>query len=185
MPDSFLVLGFAALALLVATAMWRKAVSQPANAAVVRAGLGNDYGGTGAVCSYSPDGVLRVTARCSMVLALVGLGSGLSGLLGVGGGFIIVPALMFITQMRIHQAVATSLLVITLVGLSGVSSELLQGRDLPWAMTGLFVLGGLFGMGLGRLWARRIADPTLQKGFAAAIIVVAGAMIITHALRTA
>jgi uncharacterized membrane protein YfcA len=179
-----LVLGFAALALLVATAMWRKAVNEPANATVVRAGLGDDYDGTGAVCSYSPDGVLRVTARCSMALALVGLGSGLlSGLFGVGGGFIIVPALMFITQMRIHQAVATSLLVITLVGLSGISSELLQGRNLPWMMTALFVLGGLFGMGLGRLLARRIAGPALQKGFAAVIIAVAAAMIIFHILR--
>lgn len=184
--DSFLLLGFAVLALLVAAAMWRKAVREPANSSVVRAGLASDYDGAGAVCSFSPDGVLRVTARCSMVLALMGLGSGLlSGMFGVGGGFIIVPALMFITQMRIHQAVATSLLVITLVGLSGVISELLQGRDLPWTMTGLFVLGGLFGMGLGRLWARRIAGPVLQKGFAAAIIGVAGAMIITHALRIA
>ena len=119
------------------------------------------------------------------MLALVGGCSGLlSGLFGVGGGFIIVPALMFITQMRIHQAVATSLLVITLVGLSGVGSELLQGRDLPWRLTGLFVLGGLLGMGLGRLWARRIAGPLLQKGFAAAILIVAAAMITAHLTRT-
>ncbi|MEO5703121.1 MAG: sulfite exporter TauE/SafE family protein [Gammaproteobacteria bacterium] len=173
-PESYLIMGFAVLALLVAAAMWGKAVRSPAESAVVRAGIGLGVEGSGAVCSYSPDGMLRFTARCSFMLAFVGLGTGfLAGLFGVGGGFIIVPALMFITQMRIHQAVATSLFVITLIGLAGVGSELAQGRTLPWQLTGLFVAGGLAGMGAGRLLARRMAGPTLQKLFAVAIALMA------------
>ena len=59
------------------------------------------------------------------VLVVAGLLTGvLSGLFGVGGGFVIVPALVFVTGMGIHRAVATSLMVITLVGASGVVSHL-------------------------------------------------------------
>lgn len=174
LSESYLIMGFAVLVLLVAAAMWGKAVRSPAESAVVRAGIGLGVEGSGPVCSYSPDGMLRFTARCNFVLAFVGLGTGfLAGLFGVGGGFIIVPALMFITKMRIHQAVATSLFVITLIGLAGVGSELVQGRTLPWQLTGLFVAGGLAGMGAGRLLASRMAGPTLQKLFAVAIAIMA------------
>ncbi|MDA3919456.1 MAG: sulfite exporter TauE/SafE family protein [Salinisphaera sp.] len=56
---------------------------------------------------------------------------------GVGGGFLIVPALVLITEMGIHRAVATSLLVITLIGLSGVLSAVVAGREIDWDTGGL------------------------------------------------
>ncbi|NJM30301.1 MAG: TSUP family transporter, partial [Rhizobiales bacterium] len=66
-----------------------------------------------------------ITAPCALVLALVGLGTGfLSGLLGVGGGFLIVPALVLVTRMGVHRAVATSLLVISVIGVSGAATAI-------------------------------------------------------------
>ena len=47
----------------------------------------------------------------------------LSGMFGVGGGFVIVPALVMFSGMAIHQAVGTSLFVIVLVSISGVASH--------------------------------------------------------------
>jgi uncharacterized membrane protein YfcA len=108
------------------------------------------------------------------VLTAAGLVTGvLSGLFGVGGGFVIVPALVFVSGLDIHRAVATSLLVIALVSAAGVASYLAAGRDLPWESTGLFVVGGTAGMGLGTLAAGRISGPGLQKLFAAAMLAVA------------
>jgi uncharacterized membrane protein YfcA len=112
----------------------------------------------------------------------VGLLTGiLSGLFGVGGGFIIVPALVLVSGMAIHRAVATSLVVITLVSASGVLSYLIAGRPLEWLLTGLFVVGGIIGMTLGTQWSRRLSGPVLQQGFAVALAVVA-AFVITRNL---
>ena len=116
------------------------------------------------------------------ILAVVGLCTGvLSGLFGVGGGFVIVPALVLMGGMAIHRAVATSLMVITLVSASGVTSYLAAGRPLALILTGLFVLGGIGGMGLGTRLSRKLSSPRLQKGFAVALVAVA-AFIITQNL---
>lgn len=80
----------------------------------------------------------------------------LSGLFGVGGGFLIIPVLTTVTQLGIHRAVASSLLIIALIGISGVGAAFLQGRTVELTITGLFILGGLIGMLGGRLIAKQI-----------------------------
>ena len=106
--------------------------------------------------------------------AVVGVLTGvLSGLFGVGGGFVIVPALVLFSGMAIHRAVGTSLLVITLVSASGVASHLWAGRDIPIETTLYFIVGGVLGMFAG-IWASRyLSGPALQKVFAVAIVAVA------------
>ena len=118
-------------------------------------------------------------APCSAALAGVGLVVGvLSGFFGVGGGFLIVPALILITEMGIHRAVATSLLVITLIGLSGLGSAAVSGREVDWALTGLFVIGGVLGMFSGRVLARYLAGATLQFVFAVAMLATAAFIVV-------
>jgi uncharacterized membrane protein YfcA len=96
---------------------------------------------------------------------IAGLAAGvLSGLFGVGGGFVIVPALVLVTGMGIHRVIATSLLVIALVGASGVTSHVLPDRPLPMALTGLFVVGEIAGMELGSLLTRRLKGVGLSRG---------------------
>lgn len=109
-----------------------------------------------------------------MLLLTIGLLTGfLSGIFGVGGGFVIVPALVLFSGMPIHRAIATSLLVIVLVSLSGVASHFAAGREISWEVAGLFVMGGVVGLSLGGLFARRISGPLLQKVFATGIVAVA------------
>jgi len=166
---------FAALMLVVAARMLIKARRAPLESRVVRARLDTQAADdAGTVCRYSTDGRLRLNAPCSAALigvgALVGV---LSGFFGVGGGFLIVPALILITEMGIHRAVATSLLVISLIGVSGVGSAVVAGRDMNWAILALFVVGGVVGMFMGRALAQRLAGATLQTIFAVAMIVIA------------
>ena len=105
---------------------------------------------------------------------LAGLVTGfLSGMFGVGGGFVIVPALVLFSGMPIHRAIATSLLVIVLVSVSGVASHLAAGRNISLSLTALFVVGGMLGMTLGGHAAKRLSGPMLQKVFAAGIVAVA------------
>lgn len=97
----------------------------------------------------------------------------LSDIFGVGGGFLIVPALVLVGGLEIHRATATSLLVIALISAAGVVADLNAERHLALELTALFVVGGLGGMWLGVLLGRRLPGPHLQRVFAAAMIVVA------------
>lgn len=183
--DAHIILGFAALMLAVGARMWWRAGARPDEAGVVRAGLllGAGAGGD-PVCRYVDDGRLRLNAPCSAVLVAAGLATGLlAGFFGVGGGFLIVPALMAVAGMGIHRAVATSLLAITLIGLAGLAAAYSAGRGIPWFPTGLFVVGGIAGMGLGRRLAAVLAGPRLQRLFAAAAVLLAAAMLADHWLH--
>jgi uncharacterized membrane protein YfcA len=124
---------------------------------------------------------LTLTSRCALVLTLSGVLTGLlSGLFGVGGGFLIVPALVLAASLPMRRAVATSLLVIAIVGTAGTASHLLAGHPLALAVTAWFVLGGLIGMGLGSRLSRRLAGPQLQKLFATIMVGVAVFMLIAE-----
>ena len=117
------------------------------------------------------------TARCGGVLALSGTVAGfLSGLLGVGGGFVLVPVLQRYTDLPMQAVVATSLAVIALVSVSGVVSGALAG-NLNWMIAVPFCAGSLAGMIGGRLISSRLAGPHLQYGFAVVSALVAVGMI--------
>ncbi len=101
---------------------------------------------------------------------------------GVGGGFVIVPALVLFSGMEIHRAVGTSLLVIFLISISGVTSYVVAGRELSLETTIQFLVGGLVGIWLGGLVAQKLKGPTLQKVFAAAVVLVAMFVIVKTAV---
>jgi uncharacterized protein len=122
-------------------------------------------------------GRLVWTAPCARALTLTGMVAGmLSGLLGVGGGFVMVPALQRYTDLRMQSVVATSLAVIALVSISGVTASALAGQ-LQWAVALPFSAGAVAGMLGGRALAERMAGPVLQRGFALLSAAVALAMI--------
>ncbi len=167
-PESLLLMLFSVLMLVVAVRMWRKTVLTSAE--MICAADEAD----GPTCRRDAAGKLEFNSPCAMVLAVVGVLTGvLSGLFGVGGGFVIVPALVLFSGMAIHRAVGTSLLVITLVSASGVASHLLAGHEIPLDTTLYFVVGGVLGMFAGIWGSHYLSGPALQKIFAVAIVAVA------------
>lgn len=168
LPPRLLLVAFAVLMLLIALRMWWRADQAiPPSAA----SCGPEEGPS---CSRDPEGKLRLTSRCAMLLATVGLTVGLlSGLFGVGGGFLIVPALVTFASMGLSRAVGTSLLVMSLVGLAGVAGHLWQGREIPWELTLLFVAGSVPGLFVGSALTRRLSRPLLSRIFAVMILAVA------------
>lgn len=176
--EYWIILGFALLAMIVGSFMWKTANKSPGTVTVVRARIFN-IKDDDPVCRLSPSGELRFSGPCAVVLALVGLCTGiLSGLFGVGGGFLIVPALVGITRMGIHRAVATSLVIITVIGFSGAAGALWHGGIL-WSILLPFIAGGAVGMISGQSLAVRLTGATLQKVFAC-IIVLVGTGMLTH-----
>jgi uncharacterized membrane protein YfcA len=175
LPEPMLLILFGLLMLAIAARMWLKAVRQ--QPATVCASTADHAGPT---CRRDPQGELRMTSRCALLLAGVGLATGvLTGLFGVGGGFLIVPALVTFSGMEMRRAIGTSLLVITLVSLSGIASHFITGNSIPWQITMLFVTGGLAGMWAGTALANVLAARRLQQVFAAAIVAV-GIFVITR-----
>jgi uncharacterized membrane protein YfcA len=173
-PEAVLLLLFATLMLLIATRMWRRSMRASATHPSTADRAPSAARDLGSACQRDAEGRLRLTTRCAWIMSGAGVGTGiLSGLFGVGGGFIIVPALTFFTGMEIHRAVATSLLVIAMVSSAGVISFVSATHHLDLALTGIFVLGGIAGMSGGIAVGRRISGPGLQRVFAAFIIAVA------------
>ena len=178
-PETALLGGFALLMLAVASRMWRQATRRPEETRIVRAGADPSDDNAGPVCRYDPAGRLQFTSRCAVRLALTGSATGLlSGLFGVGGGFMIVPALVLVASLPMRRAVATSLWVIAIISVIGLLSHILAGHRLDIGITTGFVLGGLGGMALGIAVGRRIAGPALQKLFAGMIVAVAAFMLV-------
>jgi uncharacterized membrane protein YfcA len=109
--------------------------------------------------------------------AIVGLGLAtgtLSGFFGIGGGFLIVPALMLATGMSIMNAVSSSLVAVTAFGLTTAASYAWSGL-ISWGLAGLFIAGGIAGGLLGTRLARDLSGRrgALNVVFAAVIIAVA------------
>lgn len=172
LSDATRVRLFALLLLIVGTLMWRKA--QAADAKIVRATIlsaaATDL--QGPACRYSEEGKLRMTTRCALALLAGGLGTGiLSGTFGVGGGFLIVPALRALTGLTMHRALATSLAIITLISGSTVLSLWLDARtSFDVQLTWLFAGGTVAGLLSGALVAARLAGAALQRTFAALVL---------------
>lgn len=128
-------------------------------------------------CRLNPDeGRLTWTPPCARALAGIGMLSGLlSGLLGVGGGFVIVPALTRHTDISPRGIAATSLAVIALVSVGGISAAAGHGT-FDWAVAGPFGLGAAGALWLGRQVAQHLAGRRLQQIFALLCAGVAVAM---------
>ena len=171
-PGIFLLLGFSVLAFTIAIIMWRQSLSSPEHAKVVRSHIGADQDYIEPICRFSDSGIFKLTTKCFTALLSAGLIIGLfSGLFGVGGGFLIVPVLLFITQVSMRQAVATSLLIITLISAIGFFSFVASSAAVDWQLLTQVCIGGLLGMLGGHLIADKIAGPQLQRVFAISLIV--------------
>ena len=122
-------------------------------------------------------GLAGVKVSLSNLPALAGLGlatGALSGFFGIGGGFLIVPALMLATGMSIMNAVSSSLVAVTVFGLTTAASYAWSGL-VSWGLAGLFIAGGIVGGLAGTRAARFLSERrgALNIVFAAVIIVVA------------
>ncbi len=125
-------------------------------------------------CVLDPgQGRLVWTMPCAWALAGTGAVSGvLSGLLGVGGGFVIVPSLNRFTDLATRSILATSLAVIALVSVGGVAAAAAQG-SIDWGVALPFAGGAVVALLAGRRLAARLAGPRLKQLFAVTSAAVA------------
>lgn len=120
-----------------------------------------------------------VAARPMWKITLDGLAVGVvTGLVGVGGGFLVVPALVLLGGLAMREAVATSLVIIALKSFSGFYKyqDVLAAQDLSldWAIIGLVIALGIVGSLAGNLIGNLIPQEKLKKGFGVFLIIMGG-----------
>src|SRR5918911_1084199 len=160
-------------------AIGTSAIAVAANAAV---NLSNHARGGTVVWScalpFAAAGVPDVKINRSNLPAIVGLGLAtgtVSGFFGIGGGFLIVPALMLATGMPILNAVSSSLVAVTAFGLTTAASYAWSGL-VSWALAGLFVAGGIAGGLAGTRAARHLAERRGALNIVFAVVIIAVAL---------
>lgn len=147
-----LLLAFSAVMLVAAWAMWRR-LRRPTPATPRRA------------LRYTPATIAKIAVAGSFV----GL---LTGFFGVGGGFVIVPALVLVLGFSMPDAVGTSLLVIAINSVVATMTRLKPGV-IVWSTVVPFVVASLVGVFIGGRLATSRDSSSLQRWFVALLVVVA------------
>ena len=151
LPEPVLTAAFAAVAAL---------------AAVTRLRPGRPAAGPGA------DGVRPARAAGTGA----GLGA-LTGLLGVGGGFLAVPALVTVLAFEMQAAVGTSLLVISANSLASLTTRGATTAGIDWAVIGPFTGAAILGAWDGKRLAAKVTGGLLRRAFAVTLLAVAAFML--------
>ena len=157
---TLLLAGFAVVMLAAARATWRRAGEQ------------------------EPDGTWEGGGACPPLRLPRDLVAGaavgfLTGLFGVGGGFLIVPTLAIALAFTMRTAVGTSLAIITATALLGLAAHLLAGRGLDVDVTGAMTVACVAGALAGAAWASHVPQRTLGRGFAALVVGVAAYLLVS------
>lgn len=116
---------------------------------------------------------LGVSRESALRVTLFGLAVGwLTGLFGVGGGFVIVPVLVLGLGFGVTEAVGTSLLVIILGSLVALFARL-HGGGIDWAVIGPFAAAAVAGVLLGTALGERASQETVTRWFAVVVVLAA------------
>jgi hypothetical protein len=99
-------------------------------------------------------------------LTIIGFGVGIiSGFLGAGGGFLVIPALIFFAGLQMKQAIGTSLLIIFINSTIGFSSDLFKGVHLDFLLLSSISAIAIIGMLIGTQLSKKISGAKLKPAF--------------------
>lgn len=99
-------------------------------------------------------------------IVLLGICIGLiSGFVGAGGGFLIVPTLLFFANTPMKMAVGTSLFIVALQSLIGFTGDIMSDQIIDWKLLEFFTIASIFGIFIGNFISRKVAENKLKTGF--------------------
>jgi uncharacterized membrane protein YfcA len=99
-------------------------------------------------------------------IALMGILIGLvSGFVGAGGGFLIVPTLLVFAKTPMKMAVGTSLFIVAAQSLIGFTGDIMSNQIIDWELLQFFTLASIFGIFIGNFISKKVEDEKLKTGF--------------------
>lgn len=96
----------------------------------------------------------------------------LTGLVGAGGGFLIIPALVLLAKIPMKKAVGTSLIIIAAKSLIGFTGDLKGSEVIDWNLLVIFTVASIIGISIGLLMAKRIPGEKLKTAFGWFVLVM-------------
>ena len=115
---------------------------------------------------------MQPTALPAVALSGAGVAVGvLTGFLGVGGGFLILPALVLFAGLEMKPAIGTSLAVIAVNCFGGLIGQM-RYVSLDWRLTLGFLLAAMVGMFVGSALAKHLSSTVLRRGFAWCVVLL-------------
>jgi len=112
----------------------------------------------------------------------LGLGVGLlTGLVGAGGGFVVVPTLVVLAKLPMRRAIGTSLLVVTMNSFAGFAGHI-SHVSIDYQLAGVFIITAILGSVVGAAANRRVDASQLRVGFAY-FVLIAGTLILGEQLQ--
>lgn len=154
--DIFIMLLFATLMILVAVFMFRPVKPE-------QAGHRN----------------LSSLEKVKLVIGSAGVGL-LTGMVGAGGGFLIIPTLIALFGLHMKEAIGTSLAVIAINALVGFTGDISAGIVMDFHLLGIFLAATLFGMWIGTSLGKTMDGQKLKKIFAGFTVMIGIAIFITE-----
>jgi uncharacterized membrane protein YfcA len=110
--------------------------------------------------------VVEVVQLNYFKIALMGILIGLiSGFVGAGGGFLIVPTLLFFAKTPMKMAVGTSLFIVSAQSLIGFTGDIMSNQIIDWKLLEYFTLASIIGIFIGNSIAKKADDEKLKTGF--------------------
>ncbi|NNF01370.1 MAG: sulfite exporter TauE/SafE family protein [Bacteroidia bacterium] len=117
------------------------------------------------------------------LIALEGVVVGIfTGLVGAGGGFLIVPALIFLTGLPMKWAVGTSLMIIAIKSILGFTGDIISGVDIDWLLLFIITILSVVGIFIGSHFSNRVKGSSLKKGFGWFVLVMGVFVILKEVL---
>ncbi|TFD52341.1 sulfite exporter TauE/SafE family protein [Cryobacterium sp. Hh11] len=124
-----------------------------------------------------PGGGTRWRSCLPRALATGAVVGFLTGLLGVGGGFLIVPALALVLGLPMAVTIGTSLVIIVINSIAGFTAHL-SDVQIDWAVTGAFAGTAMLASLIAGRLGRRLSDRVLKRGFAVLVLAVAVCVVV-------
>lgn len=152
LPGSLLIGLFSGMMLITAWAMWKKRSEAP-------------------VASASAPGRPLMIAPLGLAVGMV------TGLVGAGGGFLVVPALALVVGMPMHRAIGTSLVVIAANSAAALAGYL-SHVQIDWDLAVSITLTASIGAFIGSKWAARVNAQILRRGFSVLVLAMGVVLLI-------
>jgi uncharacterized protein len=120
------------------------------------------------------DDVLNIKFNYPLIIAEGFIVGALTGFVGAGGGFLIIPALVMFAKLPMRLAIGTSLLIIAIKSLIGFTGDVQNvSAQIDWILLGTFTAAAVVGIFIGTYLSKFIKAETLKKGFGWFVLVMA------------
>jgi len=126
--------------------------------------------------------ITKITKMILVIFEGVVVGA-ITGLVGAGGGFLIIPALVLLAGLEMKIAIGTSLLIIAMKSIIGFGGDLYQGFEVDWVFVFYVLMATVIGVLIGNYISKFISGPQLKKYFGIMTLFVGSLIIIEQLIN--